>query len=197
MEEVIFNEKELLEMSEVQPLDDSFDIEKVALLIKKLDEKVGFLKDLKKRRTEDVNKEIAKMENKIDLYRNVILATMEKEEENHLNFPGVCDVKSKKPASTFIVEDEERLIEYLEDEGKKDEIFSVKSEVVMNRNALNKLCRTMNKTGNLPGGMKKVEAKSKQLSLAFEKEMAKKIDLSNIDSTEDIKTDDVGDELDF
>jgi len=196
MDEVIFNEKELMEMTEVEPLEDMLDIEKVALLIKKMNEKVDFFNDLKKKRTEDVNKEIAKVDNKIDFYKQVILATTANMDgKRHLTFPGVCSVTDKKTPDKFTIDDMDKFVEYLKKEDKVEEFIRTKEETVVDKSAVNKLCKKMTKGGNLPDGIIK-EKEKRQLSIVFETKK-QEVDLSNIDATKDIKTDDVGDELDF
>lgn len=112
----LVDKKELRERcsnNDVKPLDDLYDIEDVAYIIKECIHKIDVQKGYKKKKTEAINGEIAVLQNRINYFKKVITATLEKKKEKNLHLPDACKVSLRKAIPKWIIDDEEALIEHL------------------------------------------------------------------------------------
>ena len=152
MENMIFNKEVIHEIEssgEIKALDDMYMIEDVALNIKEWMKKIDFLKGYKKQKVEDVNKEIAVTENKIEFFKQVILSTLNENKEKSLSFPGSCQVISRKGRDKWVIKDDDSFIELLEEYGEKDEIVEEIIQYKIIKKEADKLLVTWEKNGTL------------------------------------------------
>jgi len=152
MENMIFNKEVIHEIEssgEIKALDDMYMIEDVALNIKEWMKKIDFLKGYKKQKVEDVNKEIAVTENKIEFFKQVILSTLNENKEKSLRFPGSCQVISRKGRDKWVIKDDDSFIELLEEYGEKDEIVEEIIQYKIIKKEADKLLVTWEKNGTL------------------------------------------------
>ena len=99
--------------NDVKPCDDLYDIEDIAFIIKDLTHKMEIQKGYKKRKIEAIGTEIGSIQNKIDYFKKVIVATLEKFGEKNLTLPDACKVNLRKGRPKWIIDNEEEFIEYL------------------------------------------------------------------------------------
>lgn len=194
------SQKELVDLftsDEVKPLDSEFDIEEIILSINGLDKKVAWLKDLKKSRVERIDQDIEKFENRKIRLREVITATLKKFEKNSLSFPGIGKVSVKAGKGTWIVEDEDSLIDWLNknlDKATLESICSIKT--VIAKGELNKVLDAKEKIGeDIPATcIKRGEAKE-SLSVTVDKSFSETEKSKDIAQTVETLTMDDLDEL--
>lgn len=109
--------KELAEMydsGEAKPLEDLYSLEATSLIIKDLEKKVEFYKDYKKKKTDEIDKEIKKVSSKRDFLKDVIIATLKKNKEKSIKFPGVCSISTRNNPHKWVIADEEEFIKQVE-----------------------------------------------------------------------------------
>ena len=104
---------ELIKTGEVVSLDSELEIEDCINAISDSDQKIAFLKRLKKDRVETIDAEICRRETNCELIRNIILATLKKNNLKSLDFPGVGRVNIKTTKGKWVVKDEAKLFESL------------------------------------------------------------------------------------
>lgn len=141
--------QEIESSGEIKSLDDMYMIEDVAFNIKDWMKKIDFLKGYKKQKVEDVNKEITVTENKIEFFKQVILATLKKNKEKSLSFPGSCKVMSRKGRDKWVINDDDSFIELLEAQGEKDAIVEEITQYKIIKKEADKLLVTWEKNGTL------------------------------------------------
>lgn len=147
MEQEFINEDLKFELLQKQKndediiLEDLLMVEDVMEFINDLNKKVDFYKLLKSKRTQPIDLEIEKCEKQIDFFKNVILKSLETNEEKTLNFPGVGRATVKKQKGKWDIIDEEKLKNYLREKKKDDCIQTVEK---INKKDLNKLLVNLN-----------------------------------------------------
>lgn len=154
--EQIFHKQELYDLyskGEIVALDDLYGIEDIGLNIQEMNKKIEFLKEYKRRKKSDIDKEIDLMENKIDFFKKIVVVTLKEKKEKGVDFPGSCKAVSRNNKATWkIVDDEEfiKIIKEAEKEGEKTE-DSIKEKTtfdIVKKNA-SKLLDIWEKNGNL------------------------------------------------
>ena len=108
--------RELIEKGVVEPLDNLFLVDSVAMNIQEMDKKLDFYKEYKKQKNQDINNAINALDARKDFLRKVIISTLEKFQEKSVTFPGNCTITSRKEGNKWIIDDEEALIEFLKTE---------------------------------------------------------------------------------
>ena len=162
--ENVFRRKELSDIyasGEVSPSDDIYLIEDTALTIQELNKKLDFYSAYKKKRAQDIADEMKVIENKILFFKDIILATLKKNNEKSVKFPGSCSVTSKNQKQTWSIDDEEEFIAVLQEaqkagENVDDVLESVTQYNVRKREAY-KLLDTWEKSGKLSGFLSKAK----------------------------------------
>ena len=153
--EQIFHKQELYDLytkGEIVPLEDLYGIEDVGLNVKEMSKKIEFLKEYKKRKRSDIDKEINILENKIDFFKKIVIATLKDKKEKGVDFPGSCKVVSRNNKPNWSISDEEefvRIIKEAEEEGEK--VNGVIEEVIsfnIKKKDANKLLDIWEKNGN-------------------------------------------------
>ena len=91
------------------------EIDDMLLSIASIEEQIAHYENLKKHRTQVLDKEIDALEEQRQFYRSSILALMATHNEKTLNFPGVGKVSRKAATSKWIIDNEEMLVTFLQD----------------------------------------------------------------------------------
>lgn len=116
-------------------LNSIYEIENLLIILKSIDEKVQFYKELKKFRTKSIDEKVDQLEERSDRLRSVVLHTMQKLEptKRSFNFPAIATVTRKKNPDNWNVTNEDELRNFLEEYGYKDDVFQTR-EVLDTRN---------------------------------------------------------------
>ena len=180
--------------NDVKPCDDLYDIEEVAFIIKDLTHKVDIQKGYKKKKMEAINGELSVLQNKIDYFKKVIVATLEKHGEKNLNLPDACKVNLRKGRPKWIIDDEDALIEYLITEKEIENCASkIDSWKIVKKDA-DKILNDWEKSESLPDSVHK-EVGDTGVTISFvEKEEGDAEE--EVDMTVPVKEEDY-DELEF
>jgi hypothetical protein len=153
--EQIFHKQELYDLyskGEIVALDDLYGIEDIGLNIQEMNKKIEFLKEYKRRKRSDIDKEIEIMENKIDFFKKIVITTLKEKKEKGVDFPGSCKAVSRNNKATWNITNEEefkKIVKKAKEEGEKVE-DSLKETVVIDivkKNA-SKLLDIWEKNGN-------------------------------------------------
>ena len=154
--EQIFHKQELYDLyskGEIVALDDLYGIEDIGLNIQEMNKKIEFLKEYKRRKKSDIDKEIEIMENKIDFFKKIVVVTLKEKKEKGVDFPGSCKAVSRNNKATWkIVDDEEfiKIIKEAEKEGEKtEEAIKEKTTFDIVKKNASKLLDIWEKNGNL------------------------------------------------
>lgn len=168
--ENVFKRKELHDMhaaGEVKPLDDLYLLEDVALTIKKLEKQKNFYKDYKKKKSQDINDEIKVLDNKVDFFKSVMIATLEENKEKGVKFPGSCNISSRNQKAKWVVNDEEEFIAVLKEAQKSgedvDDVLEEVTQYNVRKRQASKLLATWEKSGKLDDFLKAAKKGSKEV----------------------------------
>ena len=165
---------------DVKPLDDLYDIEDISFIIKDLTHKIDIQKGYKKKKTQAINDEIKVLENKVNYFKKVIVATLEKNDEKNLTLPDACKVNLRKARAKWIVDDEEALLETLI-EKKEIENCATKIEGWKTvKRDVDKILNDWEKSETLPDSVHK-ELGETGVSIPFiepEEEVAEEVDMT-------------------
>ena len=183
--------KERCFANDIKPCDDLYDIEDLAFIIKDLTHKVDIQKGYKKKKTQSINDELKVLQNKIDYFKKVIVATLEKHGEKNLNLPDACKVNLRKARPKWIIDDEEALIEHLIEQKEIDNCAERIEGWKITKKEADKILNDWEKSERLPDSVHK-EIGDTGVSISFlEKEENEEPDM-----TVPIKEEDY-DELEF
>ena len=192
----LISKKELRERccnNDVKPLDDMYDIEDVASVIKECTHKIDIQKGYKKKKNQAINDEIAVLQNKIDYYKKVIVSTLEKNDEKSLHFPGACKLNLRKARAKWIIDDEESLINYLIEEKEIENCATKVDGWKPVKKDVDKVLNDWEKSENLPESVHK-ELGETGITISFVDNEDKEEE--EVDMTVPIKDDDY-DELEW
>jgi len=145
-----------------------YEIENVLLLVKELDKKTEYYKELKKYRVQALDDKIHDISAKKDALRQITLNTMRvmAPKEKTLDFPSIGKVTRRSGSDALVVEDEEALLQYLDEQNRKSEV--IKTTVVIDRRKLKSVISEYRKAGQpLPGTV--LEKGKDTLSVTFDK----------------------------
>lgn len=165
-------------------LDSVFEIEDILENIAELQSKVSYYQELKKYRVKTCEDKINSLQSRMDLFRKVILNTMQKlaPEKKTIDFSPIGKVTRRKPTQSWLIDDEEELIEFLEKNGRKDEVVETKEKLV--KKLLDKVLIELSaKKKEIPGVTYVDNGES--VSISFEKNYSPK------EKTESVKEMDV------
>jgi len=172
--------KERCAENDVKPLDELYDIEDLAFIIKELTHKIDIQKGYKKSKTQAINDEIKVLQNKIDYYKKVIVSTLEKHDEKNLTLPDACKVSLRKGRPKWIIDDEEALIETLiETEEIENCATKIEGWKTVKKD-VDKILNDWEKSESLPSSVHK-ELGDKGLSISFtepEEKVEEKVDMT-------------------
>lgn len=148
-------------------LNSVFEIEDLLEMVRQLEDKVGFYTELKRYRTKVIDEEIAKLEERSDSLRKVVLNTMKHANKRSLNFPSIGKVVCRAGKTTWQIDDEDKLMDFLDKQGVKSQVVQVKE--VVDKKALTKVLDNMSDQDIHPVGVKKIEAQE-GISITYEKD---------------------------
>ena len=162
--ENVFRRKELHDMfaaGDVQPLEDMYLIEDTALTVQELNKKIDFYKEYKKKRAQDIADEMKVLANKVDFFKSIIIATLKKNKEKSVKFPGSCSISARNQKPKWQVDDEEEFITVLKEAQKAGEDVDAVLEVVTQYNVkavpAAKLLALWESSGKLEGFLQKAK----------------------------------------
>jgi phage host-nuclease inhibitor protein Gam len=158
------------------------------ILIKSLQDRQTWLKELKRQRAKSIDDELQSIEAFEERVRKVIQNTMEAHvpEKKSLDFPGIGKVQKRATKPNWEVQDEDAVIGFLEENGKKE---ALKTETSLVKKELNRICDEYYKANmEVPGVARKPAGES--LSVSVSKELlenkAKSVDLTNLDELDSL-----------
>ena len=161
-----------------QILNSVYEIENILILLKEINDKIQFYKDLKKFRTDSINDKISDYNERSSRLRQLIMNTLSNFDEKNLDFPGIGKVGRRRGSNSWVVDDEKSLLEFFEKEGRKREITEIKE--VINKREVNKLVEQYNAQNvSVPGITKRPAEES--LTVSFHKEEEKKVSSQDVD----------------
>lgn len=149
----------VIDTGPITPLNSAYEIEDALNMLKKLEVDIDFLKGLKKHRVEQIDAEINEKNSRVDRLRDVILKTMQTHEPDQktLHFPSVGKVSRRSIKECLEIEDEESLLEFFDEVGRRKEVTKVKESI--DTKAAKALAETYLDQGRDVPGVHKVEAK--------------------------------------
>ena len=183
--------KERCANNDVKPLADKYDLEEAAFAIKECTHKIDIQKGYKKKKNQDISDEIAVLQNKIDYYKKVIVATLEKEGEKNINLTGACKLSLRKTRAKWVIDDEESLLKVLED---TDEIKNCAKKIdgwKTDKKKIDKILNDWEKSESLPPSVHK-ELGETGVSISFV-EKDEDVPDKPVDTTVPIKDEDYDD----
>ena len=149
-------------------LTDKFDIETVILALKDMNQKIDFLKELKKRRTQAIDEQISLLEGNVEILQNAIVNCLNSNKEKTLDFPGVGKVQVRNTKGTWQINDAAALKEYIE-KSQRSSVDFIDYTWKFNKKEVNKLLNKLEENNNVPAYVTK-EPDRQSLSLSFSKE---------------------------
>ena len=162
--ENVFRRKELHDMyadGEVKPLDDVYLIEDTALTIQELNKKLEFYKGYKKKRAADISDEMKVLQNKVEFFKGIIIATLKANKEKSVKFPGSCSVSARNQKPKWQIDDEEEFITVLQEAQKAgedvDDVLEVVTQYNVKKVEAAKLLAVWESSGKLDGFLKKAK----------------------------------------
>lgn len=162
--ENVFRRKELHDMyadGEIRPLDDMYLIEDTALTVQGLTKKLDFYKGYKKKRAEDIANEIKVIQNKIEFFKGIIIATLKHNKEKSVKFPGSCAASSRNQKPKWQIDDEEEFIAVLQAAKKAgedvDDVLEEVTQYNVKKREADKLLSIWESSGKLEGFLKKAK----------------------------------------
>ncbi len=160
--ENVFRRKELHDMyadGEVRSLDDVYLIEDTALTVQELTKKLDFYKGYKKKKVQDIADEVKVIQNKIEFFKSIIIATLKENKQKSVKFPGSCTVSSRNQKPKWQVDDEEEFIAVLQEAQKAgedvDDVLEVVTQYNVKKTPAAKLLAIWESSGKLEGFLKK------------------------------------------
>lgn len=120
-------------------LQEVYEIGDALLALQHMEEQVDYYKNLKKRQTAAIDKQVKKFESRSQKIRTVVENTMKStcSDRDTADFPGIGKVTMRKSPDKWEIDDEGALIGWLE-ENEKDDAVVVKS---VKKSEFNKLVR--------------------------------------------------------
>jgi len=177
---------EILMEDEPQALESEFDLEDLLAAIDSLNNKVKFLEQLKKQRSKSIQAEIDKIQAQDTRLRDVVMLTMNSVDKKSLNFPGVGRVSVKEGRKTWIISNEDELIQKLHDELGEDDFNRLVAErkVIISKKDVNPILDNWESVKKLPDCVqKKVNAPSVTVTISQDAEIAEESEESTDDDS--------------
>jgi len=187
--ESVFRKKELHDMfadGDIKPLDDMYLIEDTALTVQELTKKIEFYKGYKKKKAADITDEMKVLQNKIDFFKGVIIATLKQNKEKSVKFPGSCSISARNQKPKWQIDDEEEFIAVLQAAQKEgedvDDVLEVVTQYNVKKTPAAKLLAVWESSGKLEGFLKKAKEGADVISKTLAKTT---VAISFVDKDED------------
>jgi phage host-nuclease inhibitor protein Gam len=134
---VVYGPKQLAEVvagdgaAESFSLNSVYEIVDALEVLKRLDQKVEFLKGLKKHRAEQIDAEIADASKRAERLRSIILTTMQTHEPSQktLSFTGTGKVSRRVIKGSWEITDEDAVIQFMTARGLRGQVVRVKESL--------------------------------------------------------------------
>ncbi|MFW6173469.1 MAG: hypothetical protein ACOC5T_06985 [Elusimicrobiota bacterium] len=170
-----------IDKKKAEPLESEYEIEEIISFIKKIEEKIEWLKGYKKYQNNKIANNIERLESKENRLREVVSLTLDKVGKKSLSFPGVGKVVSSNKKGKWNIVDQDALVDILKKELDQDQLDKiVSSEVKISKKNLNKVLDKWDEIGKLPESVERSE-EGKCLSVTFDKDAPKSDDVDLID----------------
>lgn len=183
---------EILESGVVRPMSDLNNIEAALVMMRQANEKIEALRSLKRAREEAINAEMDKLRNRLDFLKSVIVRTLQDHNQKTVSFPGVGKVSRRKKKGSWLVKDEEALMDVLKKEGELENC--TRTVVEVKKGELNKLLDAWQDIERVPPCVEKTPDEE-SVSISYEEE--KDIDVDDIASLPVPKKASSSNDLDF
>ena len=167
-------------------LETIYDIESVLLVLDEINKKIDYYKDLKKHRAQAIDEKISRLTGQVGVFRQVIQNTMDKRAPNQktLDFPSVGKVSKRKAKDSWVVDDEEQVLNFLDSKGQKAEVVKIVESI--DRRKLATLLGKLTKQGEtIPGATMQVGSES--ISITIDKDENKSLSAASIPEGFDIE----------
>jgi hypothetical protein len=132
---------------QVKPLDDIYTVEAAAMMIKELDEKVAWLKELKDRKSKTITAAITETENRVGFFRQVISKTMSLNDKKSISFPDSCQVTNRSKKGKWVVTDEDALMDTMRKKKKFDDLYEEVTVYKLDKKKLDGMLDNWSKSG--------------------------------------------------
>lgn len=185
VESVYFKIENILKGTE--ELTDKFDIETVVLAMKEMNHKIDFFRELKKRRSQAIDEQVALLENNMGILQNAIVKCLNLNKEKTLDFPGVGKVQVRNTKGTWQINDSDALKAYIEASQRNGSDY-IDYSWKFNKKEVNKLLNKLEENNNIPEYVSK-EADRQSLSVSFAKDEPADVAAVNPASTAKVSQD--------
>lgn len=162
-------------------LSNEYEIENLILILKDLDNKEDWLKQLKAKRIESITAEFNLIEQDREKIRSIILNSMKElvPDKKSLSFPGVGKVQIKPSKPKWVVEENSEVLEFLDKENKTQNTVITEKKIV--KKELDKVLDEYFKANiNVPGV--KREGGKESLAVTIAADGKKKLEDNDLDS---------------
>ena len=159
-------------LPENMTLESVMEIDEVLYEIALFERKRKHLEGLKRHRASILDEKIKRIATNVDDLRKVILNTMRKyaPDDKTLDFPSVGKATRKSPQKRWIVDDEKKLISFLEKSGIKDQIVSTVEKI--SKKDLNRELSALPDSKAVKGAT--LDPGEESISITFEKQFKPK-----------------------
>jgi copper chaperone CopZ len=147
---------DILKANQATTLDSEMEIEDCIGYISEINKRLEFLKRLKEKRMQEIEKQFSSLETRRDLLKTTIFNTLKQHGHKSLNFPGVGKVAIKKTPDKWEIIDENKLIEVLTEKLKDEECEMVIKRKIQ-KSELNKILDVWEPQNKIPNCVKKEE----------------------------------------
>ena len=151
----------------IVPLDDVFKIEGAIAILKQITTEIDKHKQLKKKRTESIDKRISQLSYRETILRKIVLSTLNQHKQKSISFPGIGKVVKGSKKGTWVINDEEKLFDFLKEEKEYKKI--VENKPTIKKKELNKLLSEWKKIGKTPDSVEQ-NKDEESISVTFDKD---------------------------
>lgn len=153
-------------ISGTSKISDIVEIEDVLLFINQSEQEIEFLKNLKKYRVSTIDAKIKEREEQVEKLRDATKGFLVDNNKKTVEFPDVAKISVSKKKGTWVIEDQEKMLEALKKLNQYDKV--VEETISIKKKDLNKVLDELEKNRNIPQGVKREEETS-SMSITFNK----------------------------
>lgn len=167
-------------------LKDTFEIESLLIILRDLDEKESWFKQLKKKRAEAIDQQIDLIDQNREKLRNIILNSMKEltPDKKSLEFPGVGKVQRKSSKPKWIVNESEEVISFLEEAGKDKGCVVLEKKII--KKELDKVLEQYYETSMEVPGVTREEGKDALAITITPDEKKNNLSIDNLDGLDSV-----------
>ncbi len=182
----IINEFDSKDLKSIE-LTSVYEIEGLLVYMQDLTKKMESLKELKRFRATITDERINFYNSRIEDLRAVVLNTLKNFKEKTVEFPGTGKVTRRQSSATWLIDNDEQLIEFLEKNQLADDVVHVK-KVIDKRKAM-KVIKDLPKNEKVPG-ISKVPGKE-SISISYDKQDDDESNIKELSQKPTINLDDL------